>query len=81
MSVIMMLTWEEDTINGPSILDGTTITAATFSFGTTEGANLITGVAVPEPNSLVASAIGTGFVGLIVVRGSQRRLLRRSKGA
>jgi hypothetical protein len=55
------------TITGSGIAANTTITAVTFSFGTTEGANLVPGAAIPEPASLVSCAIGAGLVGVIVV--------------
>jgi hypothetical protein len=64
------------TIGASGITADTTITSVTFSFGTTEGANLVPGVIIPEPSSLVLSAIGASFVGLIVVRPSRRRLRR-----
>ena len=51
------------TITAPNVSTDTTITAATFSFGTTEGASLIPGV--PEPSSLVLGLLGLGLVGSI----------------
>ena len=56
------------TITAPNVSADTTITAATFSFGTTEGASLIPGVpTVPEPSSLVLGLVGLGVVGSIGV--------------
>jgi hypothetical protein len=61
------------TITAPNVSADTTITAATFSFGTTAGV-LIPGVpAVPEPSSLVLGLLGLGLVGSI---GSYRRRCR-----
>jgi hypothetical protein len=51
------------TITAPNVSADTTITAAIFSFGTTEGASLIPGVPVPEPSSLVLGLLGLGLVG------------------
>jgi hypothetical protein len=63
------------TITGASITADTTITSATFSFGTTEGANLVPGVAVPEPGSLALCATGTTSIfGFVVFRRWRRRL-------
>ena len=54
------------TITAPNVSADTTITAAIFSFGTTEGASLIPGVsAVPEPSSLLLGLVGLGLVGSI----------------
>jgi hypothetical protein len=67
------------TIAGPGITVDTTITGATFSFGTTPGANLVPGislvpsVSVPEPSSLILSASGLGLLGLVGVYRSRRR--------
>jgi hypothetical protein len=62
------------TITAPNVSADTTITAAIFSFGTTEGV-LIPGVpAVPEPSSLLLSLVGLGVVGSI-------RLYRRRRGS
>jgi hypothetical protein len=50
------------TITGPGIDDGTTVTAATFSFSTTEGSSLIPGTLsttpVPAPPALVLGLVG-----------------------
>jgi hypothetical protein len=60
------------TITAPNVSADTTITAATFSFGATEGASLIPGVrVVPEPSSLVL-----GLVGLVGSIGFYRRRCR-----
>ena len=61
------------TITGLGITAATTVTSATFSFGTTEGQYSITGQAVPEPTSLVMGAVGLGFVGAIGFYRSRRR--------
>jgi hypothetical protein len=54
------------TITAPNVSADTTITAAIFSFGTTEGASLIPGVlSVPEPSSLVLGLLGLGLGGSI----------------
>jgi hypothetical protein len=52
-------------ITAPNVSADTTITSATFSFGTTEGANLIGGLTVPEPSSLALGLVGLGLVGSI----------------
>jgi len=63
------------TITGPNITADTSITGASFSFGTTEGAAgyTVTGSAVPEPGSLVLALIGAGVVGSIGFQRSRRR--------
>ena len=54
------------TITAPNVSADTTITSATFSFGTTEGAILIPGVpTVPEPSTIVHGLVGLGLVGSI----------------
>jgi hypothetical protein len=63
------------TITGSGITASTTVTAATFSFGTREGANLVPGAVAPEPSSLILSVVGASFVGLIALRQSRRRRL------
>jgi hypothetical protein len=66
-------------ISGPGITADTTITAATFEFGTTAGANLVPGinlvpsVSVPEPSSLILSASGLGLLGLVGFYRSRRQ--------
>jgi hypothetical protein len=61
------------TITGSGITADTTITSAKFAFGTTDGALLVTGQAVPEPSSLVLSFVGIGLIGSIRVYQSRRR--------
>lgn len=56
---------------GSGITSSTTITGFTFSFGTTAG-NDVTGVAVPEPGSLVLGLIGAGVAGGIGLRRRNR---------
>jgi hypothetical protein len=54
------------TITAPNVSTDTTITGVIFSFGTTEGASLITGVPdAPEPSSLVVGLVGIGLAGSI----------------
>jgi hypothetical protein len=65
------------TITGSGITADTTITSATFSFGTSAGAT-VQGV-VPEPSSLVLSLSGIGVVGLVGLYQSRRR--RQSRDA
>ena len=60
------------TITGAGITADTTITSATFSFGTTAGVT-VGGVAVPEPSSLVLALCGIGVVGLVGSYRSRRR--------
>jgi hypothetical protein len=59
------------TITGSGITADTTITSATFSFGTTPG--VTSHGFVPEPSSLVLSASGFGLVGVVGVWRSRRR--------
>jgi hypothetical protein len=67
------------TITGSGITADTTITTATFSFGTTAGTNLVPGVnlvhisSVPEPSSLILSASGFGLLGVVGFCYSRRR--------
>jgi hypothetical protein len=54
----------------------TTVTSATFSFGTTEGADLVPGTpqsAVPEPRTSLTLAVLLGFMGLAQLRRSRVR--------
>jgi PEP-CTERM motif len=60
------------TITGSDITANTTITAVTFSFGTTSGINVV-GQAVPEPSSLVLGMVGLGLVGTIGLYWTRRR--------
>jgi hypothetical protein len=66
------------TITGSGITSDTTITSATFSYGTTEGAATAGGF-VPEPGSLVLSASGVGLLGIFGFCRSRRR--RQTVGA
>jgi hypothetical protein len=59
-------------ITGSGITADTTVTSAIFSFGTTAGID-VTGQSVPEPSSLVLSAIGIGLIGSIGVYRSRSR--------
>lgn len=58
------------TITGAGITADTTVTAATFSFGTTEGALLVPGVPAPTPEprttGIIVSAIG--LIGILQYR-------------
>jgi hypothetical protein len=69
-------------ITAPGITADTTITAATFAFGTTPGVDLVQGVplghisAVPEPNSLILSTISFALFGLFRFCYSRRRRKR-----
>jgi PEP-CTERM motif-containing protein len=61
------------TLEIPGISADTTVTSATFSFGTDEGANLVPGTprnqpTVPEPGTYVMMAVGLGLVGLAQLR-------------
>jgi hypothetical protein len=60
------------TIDGAGITAATTITSATFSFGTTSGI-FVHGQVVPEPSSLILSLCGLGLVGSIGIYRSRRR--------
>jgi hypothetical protein len=63
------------TIIGPGIDDGTTVTAATFSFSTTEGTSLIPGTLstqpAPTPPAFVLGLVGA--VGLFAMRAWTRK--------
>jgi hypothetical protein len=61
------------TITGSDITSSTTITAATFSFGTTSGINVVGQAAVPEPSSLLLGTVGLGLVGAIGLSRMRRR--------
>ncbi len=67
------------TITGQGITADTTITGATFAFGTTTGADLVGGVrlvhgaAVPEPSSVILSASGFGILAVLGFCRSRRR--------
>lgn len=62
------------TITGSDITASTTITGASFSFGTTPGQYSIPGrlVAVPEPGTLVLGLIATGLIGSIAIHRRRR---------
>jgi hypothetical protein len=52
----------------PGVTDATTITSATFSFGTTEGADLVPGTtSVPEPSSLTLLLVAVVVGGMVLV--------------
>jgi hypothetical protein len=63
-------------INAPNVSAATTISAATFSFGTTDGGNLITGVpfssTVPEPGSF-GPLLVLGVGGLLMMAARRHR--------
>ena len=61
------------TITGTGITADTTITSATFSFGTTSGINVDGVTAVPEPSSFVLNLCGIGVVVLVGSYRSRRR--------
>jgi MYXO-CTERM domain-containing protein len=66
-------------ISGSGITADTTITSATFSFGTTSGID-VTGVSAgPEPSSAVLAGIGVGILSLIALR-RRRTQLRTADG-
>jgi hypothetical protein len=58
------------TITGSGITASTTVTSATFSFGTTGGVN-VPGQ-VPEPSALALSLVGIGLVGAVAYRSRRR---------
>jgi hypothetical protein len=60
------------TITAPNVSAGSTITSATFSFGTTSGVTVV-GQAVPEPSSLVLGLAGLGLVGAAGLLRTRRR--------
>jgi hypothetical protein len=60
------------TLTAPNISASSTITSATFSFGTTSGVNVV-GQAVPEPSSLVMGLAALGLVGAVGLYRTQRR--------
>ncbi|MBX9788193.1 MAG: PEP-CTERM sorting domain-containing protein [Pirellulales bacterium] len=60
-------------LNVPGVTAASTITAATFSFGTTEGANEVPGEVVPEPATLALAASGlAAVIGAVVTRRRRR---------
>jgi PEP-CTERM motif len=59
------------TITGAGITDATTVTSATFSFGTTPG--ITVGGVVPEPSSLVLGLAGIGVVACARLYRSRRK--------
>ena len=61
------------TITGTGITADTTISAMSFSFGTTAGNDVTGQVSVPEPSSLVLGLLGLGLVGAIGYRRKGRR--------
>jgi hypothetical protein len=60
------------TITGTGITADTTITSATFSFGTTAGVTVDGVVASPEPSSFVLTLCGIGVVVLVGTYRSRR---------
>ena len=63
------------TITGPTtgITANTSITSASFSFGTTDGQLVIPGQLVPEPSSLALGMVGLGIVSAIVMLRRRRQ--------
>ena len=57
-------------INVTGVTAGSTISAATFSFGTTDGADTINGVPAPEPSTLILAA--PGGLALLAMRRRRR---------
>jgi hypothetical protein len=53
-------------ISVPGVTAATAITAARFSFGTTEGDNILGVIDIPEPSSLIL--LGAGLLGLSLLR-------------
>jgi len=60
-------------ITGPGITSSTTITSATFSFGTTPGVNVNGVPRVPEPSA--ALLLGLGTLGLMGLATASRKLI------
>jgi hypothetical protein len=60
------------TITGAGITADTTITSATFSFGTASGVT-VAGVSVPEPSAVVICLTGMSLAGIIGICRSRRR--------
>jgi hypothetical protein len=61
------------TITGTGITADTTISAMSFSFGTTSGNDVTSQISVPEPSSLVLGLLGLGLVGAIGYRRKRRQ--------
>jgi hypothetical protein len=51
-------------VDVPGVTAATTITGATFSFGTTEGTDRVVGTVPDEPSALLLLGISTGVLGL-----------------
>jgi hypothetical protein len=60
------------TLTAPNISASSTITSATFSFGTTAGVN-VAGQATPEPSSLVLGLAALGLVSAVGLHRTRRR--------
>jgi hypothetical protein len=60
------------TLTAPNISASSTITSATFSFGTTSGVNVV-GQAVPEPSSVVLGLAALGLVAAVGLYRTRRR--------
>jgi hypothetical protein len=60
------------TITAPNVTDATTITSATFSFGTTSGVE-IPGVLVPEPATIAMAVSGLSAFGAASLRRIRRK--------
>ena len=65
------------TITGPNITASTTVTAATFQFGTTDGSDRVSGTpeiiltqALPEPGTFASAAVGLIVLALVRLRRS-----------
>jgi hypothetical protein len=61
------------TITGTGLTADTTITGATFSFGTAPGNDVVGVVSVPEPSSLVLGLVGLSLIGSIGLYRRHRR--------